>query len=88
MGAKDNKARKELHKYFRCFDKPCKYNKQCKYAKGTNYQIVLACHAEKFHNGFMAGWNACLEHLSKIPWDKAMTEIVDYAKANCKDKKK
>lgn len=49
--------------------------------------MVLSCHAEKFHNGFMIGWDACLEHLSKIPWDKAMNEIVDYAKANRKDKK-
>lgn len=36
---------------------------------------------------FEEGWNDCIKHLAEIPWDKAMSEIVDYAKANSKDKK-
>lgn len=36
---------------------------------------------------FEEGWDACMKHLAEIPWDKAMTEIVDYAKANSKNKK-
>lgn len=36
---------------------------------------------------FEDGWDACIKHLAEIPWDKAMTEIVDYAKANSKNKK-
>lgn len=31
--------------------------------------------------GYRAGWDACIEYLASIPWDKAMMEIVESHKS-------
>lgn len=32
---------------------------------------------ECYRIGFLLGWDACLEYLSKLPWDQAVKEIVE-----------
>lgn len=37
---------------------------------------------------FESGWDACMRHLAKLPWNKAINEIADFVKTNMLDKSK
>lgn len=37
---------------------------------------------ELIETAYIEGWDACMEHLATIPWDKAMNEITEHIKDN------
>lgn len=37
---------------------------------------------ELIETAYIEWWDACMEHLATIPWDKAMNEITEYIKDN------
>ncbi|MGN1217924.1 MAG: hypothetical protein ACI4TD_08105 [Phocaeicola sp.] len=91
MGVKEQKAKEAINDFYLCNSEKygCEHKKDCVYCDGKKRasECKDECSADEFLAGFNSGWDACIKHLAEIPWDKAMTEIVDYAKANSKNKK-
>lgn len=83
MNKKEESLRESVQQYYQCNGKyACSERAYCRFCEGENtaHDCDYECYADEFAEGFCSGWDACLKHLASIPWDEAMSEMVNYGK--------
>ena len=73
-------AKKAIHEeYCHLGDRKreCPFTETCSNVNGRAalYEHYKKCNAGDFEKGFNAGWNALIDHIKKLPWNKALDEL-------------
>ncbi len=75
MDNKEELAKQAVNEHYQCNGKyPCSERAYCRFCNGKNnaHNCNEDCYADEFNEGFYAGWDAAVNYLANLPFDKML----------------